>query len=338
MPDYPALTKSWHFNVNQVLPAQGTALACDQLVLFTIVQSLTTLGPHPWQVRGSSNAISASLLPLGAAGPGTGWASTADLVWSAAGAHSWIVLRQTGLGGAHSEILISLRVNSDQQIYVNWSQAAGFTGGSTTVDPTATDGWQVTNTSGLPNLGMGVDGTNRKYIVHVMMSDDGAVSRVFVMFNNACTGYWNFEVLQNPVSGWTIPAIVGVIGTNSGVNQLGQNLFYNNASGDYGVGNGPSYPVMQFFWSGEGVSSGLVLLTTVQTFANDLSGEWVMLPIGMWTQNVSYLRGRHGMLYDIWWGSTGLPFGQTYAGAAPQAYAQFGDMIFPWNGTVPVTS
>jgi|SRR5271166_1153643 len=338
MPDYPSLTKTWQYNVNQALPAQGTPLACDQLVLFTIVQSLTGFGLSPWQVRGSSNSVTASLLPVGAPGPGTGWTATTDLVWATPGAHSWIVLRQTGLGGTHSEILISLGLNSNQEILVTWSPSAGFTGGSTTVDPTATDGYQLTNTSFLTGLFMGVDGTNRSYVVHIMQSTDGAVTRVFIMYANICSGFWNFEVLQNPVAGWTLPVILGVIGTNSGTNQLVQANFYSNASGDFGVGNSPNPPIMQFDWTGEGVNAGSNLLTLVQTFANDLSGEWLMLPIGMYTQNVSYARGRHGMLFDIWWGSTGLTFGQQYAGAAPHAFTQFGDIIFPWNGTIAVTS
>src|SRR5580704_11112196 len=106
MPDYPTLDKSWQFNVNQALAAQGTALACAQNILYQIVVSMMGFASNPWQVRGCSTSTSSSLLALTAVGPGTGWGSASAVVFSSSSsvAHSWIVLRNTSLGSGYPEI------------------------------------------------------------------------------------------------------------------------------------------------------------------------------------------------------------------------------------------
>jgi hypothetical protein len=62
-----------------------------------------------------------------------------------------------------------------------------------------------------------------------------------------------------------------------------------------------------------------------------------MTPIGMFVSLglPPFYPGRHGMFFDLWWGCLGPPFGdgQTYAGAAAQAFVQLGPVIFPWDGS-----
>src|SRR4051812_33626557 len=103
----PTLAKSWQYNVNQAYNATGSFLTNNRNLLLGIKNSFIGFAQNPWQVRGSSNSVSASLLAVGAAGPGTDlWASTSNLVWASVGsAHSWIVLRQSQIASAF-EVLI----------------------------------------------------------------------------------------------------------------------------------------------------------------------------------------------------------------------------------------
>jgi hypothetical protein len=99
----PTLDKTggaaWQFNVNQDVGGYGVEHEDCADLLYKIKQALTTFGSVPWTVWGSCD---------GAGGFGNNdlndrW--TADstytkLKWAASGAHSWIVLEQSGLGGA----------------------------------------------------------------------------------------------------------------------------------------------------------------------------------------------------------------------------------------------
>src|SRR4051812_18235561 len=94
----PSLSKTWQFCVNQALAALGTALADNRRILRTNIKDIllgggtwtdssgSTITPAgAWQVRGSSDSTAASLLAVGAAGPGTDrWSSDGALVWAAA--------------------------------------------------------------------------------------------------------------------------------------------------------------------------------------------------------------------------------------------------------------
>ena len=345
MPDYPVIERTWE-QVELALAAQGSQLATEQNLVYQIVQALTNAGSFttPWQIRGSSNSVTASLLALGAAGPGTGWAAPASLVWAGGAApHSWIVLRKTTWGGAsagaHPEILISCNYGISDYLYVWFSPNAGFTGGSTTLDPTATDAVPLF-LGGTQYLTFGANGTNQAYTVDVFQTNDsadalGACTRVVIRWGTIASGFWSFETPKQPVTGWTYPVTSMILGTNTGVTPLVHGNLYQNISPTYGLSPLPvnGKTPLQFFWTGESIGTGL--LTTLLGAPNDLSGKYPMMPCGL---NVPASgsgaspssAGRLGMFFDIWWGVSTLPYAQQYAGAAPHAFTQFGELIFPW--------
>lgn len=334
MPDYPALDKSWNFNVNQALAAQGSTLACNQNLLYQWANTLIGLG---WQVRGSSNSVAFNLLALAAAGPGTGWSGPSSVVFGNAGSStpcSWIVLRNTALGPGHPEIMITgiNRYNGGStDFYV--SPSAGFTGGGVTVStlPTATDGFRPSS-GGLDNVGYGTVNLNTAYAMHGEASTDGQCTRVWVFQGGSFQQIWILDRHKNPVSGWTspwtfttyypatIPAISGV-------------------SPSYGMA--PNNLLMNFWWTGEGANGSLI--TTLYNAANDLNGEYPMVPIGLYAAPAvgsanPGRSGRHGMFYDLWWGVAALASGQTYGGAAPHAFVQVNTQIFPWSGAATMNT
>ena len=327
---YPTLDLTWQQLVISNA-AQGTALACSQALLLAIVNALIGFATQPHQVRGSSNSTSAALLAQSAAGPGTNyWSSSTNLVWAANSvAHSWIVLRQTGWGnGTYPEILISC-VAGSSGLTIRVSPSAGFTGGSATTDPTATDS-QVLSAGAL----WGVTGSNQAYVAYVWQDTTGKCTRVAVGTSTAMSGYFSWETAKNPVSGWTNPVYFGFLGNNASSSELTSLILF-HAIGPYQTVQGGN--LLDTWWSGEAAST-FGLLTASLLAPDDLSGSYPALPIGIFvapagTGGSTFDRGRHGMIYDLWWGTNGVTFATPYAGAGAHAFIQFGELIFPNNGT-----
>ena len=326
---YPTLDLTWQESVTSVA-AQGTALACSQVLLLTIVNALLGFASSPPQVRGSSNSTAASLLAVSATGPGTNnWTSSTNLVWAIAGtAHSWIVLRQAGWGnGTYPEIMISCVNGTTGLLTVRASPSAGFTGGSTTADPTATDSVPL-----LVNGSFGVTGSNQAYVASVWQDTTGKCTRIGIGVGAAAatSGYIAWETAKNPVSGWSNPVFFGAVGTNSSSNQLTSNNFLHNIGPWQTVINGN---LLDLFWTGESYGGG-TLVTTGLLAPNDLSSSYPAAPIGLFVTpggsgSSLFDRGRHGMIYDLWWGTSSVTNASPYAGAAAHAFVQFGECIFP---------
>jgi hypothetical protein len=324
---YPTLDLTWQESVTSVA-AQGTALACSQVLLLTIVNALLGFASAPPQVRGSSNSVSASLLAQSATGPGTNyWSLSTNLVWAANGtAHSWIVLRQAGWGnGTYPEVLISC-VSGSSTLTVRVSPSAGFAGGSATTDPTATDSQTLGS-----NASWGVTGSNQAYVASVWQDTTGKCTRIGIGTATATSGYIAWETAKNPVSGWTNPIVFGMIGTNSGANQLTSNGFWHNIGPWQTVVNGS---LVSLWWTSESCQPSVTLITTGLLAPNDLSGSYPAAPIGLFVVTAgsgasSVGRGRIGMFYDLWWGTSSVTNASPYAGATAHQYVQFGECIFP---------
>ena len=86
----------------------------------------------------------------------------------------------------------------------------------------------------------------------------------------------------------------------------------------------------------EGDASGLMHnRVNVGANANDLTSEWPMFPVGFACATTG-ARGIIGSVKDMWFGSSAVPNGDTYD-ASSLTFAQFGQVIVPWDGTnVPV--
>jgi len=347
----PTLSKTWQFAVNQSQAAQGSSQSCQRLLIYNLIQSLIGNAPtytnslgasitptHMWQVRGSSNGTSASLLALSASGPGTNYiTSPSNLIGNNNGsAHSWIVLRQTGLGGTYSEILITCNSAYSSydlsyiSVYVTPSQ--GFTGGSNTTDPTLpSDCVAILNTNNYGN-----DGTNRSYTLHVMTSSDGQCTRAIFCYGSDITGYMFVENAQSPISGWSAPNIFGSFKGTMGTNLTTRSNYYNSISALAYINGTAS---LMYFTGETCIGISPYLITDVYTGPNALSGNYPMLPIGVYSygyyNNYSGSKGRYGTMYDLWWGSSANATGTVYPGTTSADFSQFGELILPWNGSTP---
>ena len=319
----------WRFKVNVDLNSPGTGLACFQQLLYNIKESLisssgwtnssgsSVSASSPWTVIASSDGSTADATDL--------WDSTTDLNWAASGsAHSWIVLRQTGIHGSNFEICIDLDNSAANYhtitIVVSWG---GFTIGtpSTSNRPTATDeliirsqvAW-VTDTA-----------TTFDCSLHTLMTNDGEITRVVICVSGSPISQWHFEKPSSAVSGWSNPSIALVLARNS--------TTYANLN---------SAANLNFRYDGSNLTSYFTSLThrgvgsgTVLTIANDISSSWPLWPIRI-ARNI-FPVGIFGTIDDIWFGSSGLSDGDCYPGSGTvNQFIQLADLVYPWNQSTPL--
>lgn len=331
----PTVTKTWQYNVNQMMrTSTGTAaaryLADNRALLLAIKNGLIGFASSPWTVWGSSDGVG----NFGNNDANDRWAAAANLIWANAGTnHSWIVLKQTNIA-ANYQICIDLiptlvydRATIAVSMTAGFGAAGGGVNGSATARPTATDEivLQAASTFHQLSAGAAFDA-----VLHMMQSSDGQVTR-FLAYNSAGTMgfYAGFEKPQNPVTGWTVPAVAcwsRVPFTYANFNDV--------ATGYY---------TYQIASSGLYCTSEAYINTMVgenRAGINDISpSEFFLSDIGLACEATAggNRRGRHGKLFDAWWGSNQKQTGDTYPDSTARTLVQFSNIVVPWNGTVPRT-
>lgn len=312
----PSLAKTWQYSVNNAITSQGSAKLDNARALRLVKNALIGFASNPWTVRYSCNSTTA-----GTAGDAVDrWAADTDLVWvSTSGARSWIVLRQTGIA-SNFEVCIDLLTGSSSattggfQMVLAVSPSAGFTGGSTTARPTATDESTLWNKSQWTTLT-----TDLSTRYSVMQSSDGQCTRVWGSAGGSPTFSWIFDKPANTVTGWSNPSYSFA---SSGAPTIANLCGYNGVMRS-GTTNGSVAMGCE--------TAGTVILpndTTSGAVANEISGEWIMVPTGICC-NTTGIKGRHGTLQDLWLGSGSIATGDTYGTAQ---FVQIGGLILPWNG------
>lgn len=310
----PALVKTYQISkLNQTVTATGVILTTLQNVLYGIVQALTTFGSNPWVEVSSCDSTAT----------GTGkWSAANKLIWGS-GAHSWIVLKQTGLGGTGCQICIECITNFSWQITVAVSFGAGFTGGSTTARPTATD------EKVLISSGQWAPSADNNVVYHVLQSTDGAITRILVNNLNLTWMYCGFEVPANVVSGWSNPMIaVALGGGSSAANPTYANLSTSSPSWCRVSGTNYALNLTAEAFGGNA-------LPTTQNYPNDVTSDYPFYPIGVFSQTAP-ARGKLATMVDLWWGLSSNTTGDSYPQAAVSPnfqFAQFGGIIIPWDST-----
>ena len=338
----PTIQKTWEFAVNGLAltnNAQGSTQAHQDRreALLGIKQMLTNTGPHtgtfttPWTVVLSSDSATADA--------SDNWSDIADLVWrdedSTGTNFSWIVLRQTGISTTF-EVLLALEsdtVGDDgSQIYASVAQA-GYTGGTTNTAPTATDERELRNDDGtsLGYWGSGQDAANHTPAIryHAMMSSDGECTRVLLFINTINTGFWIFDVPDNPASGWTNPYVAMIYGQNNATTNVTSYEIWNEAATARGRFSGTDTTI---FFTSEGILNDGI---GERLKANQLDNTWIASEMGVASQTSTFT-GRMGTLFDLWWGAGFFAQEATarhYPEAGTKLYVQVKDIIFPWDGS-----
>ena len=314
----PTLSKTWQFNVNNQTTAQGTALADARKTLRGIKDAMIGFATNPWTVRYSCDSVTA-----GTAGDGVDrWSADTNLVWANAGtAHSWIVLRQTGIGTTY-ELLISCE-NSTPSNLTLLTSISGFSGGSKTARPTATDELTVASSVQWIN---GTDSSNRW---SVMQSTDGQCTRILVGYGGNFTTLIVLDKPNNPTTGWSTPNFSALYWNGGGLNTNTTGIFSTigpNARSRIGSVNGSVSLTI------EGIGNNFSTDTTIGNIANEVDSSWDMWPLGI-ACITSGARGRHGSLFDLWAVSTVRASGDMIPADGSNQFAVFGNFVLPWNGS-----
>jgi len=341
---FPALSKTWQVDANNVLGANNTNVIMWQMILNEIKNELKGFSTSPWTVQYSSNAgnngaAGAASGAAGAAGDlvdrwvvadqASGANSTNDVNCAAAGSrHSWTVLRQTGIASNY-ELCIDCSNSTGGLGTIVFSPSAGFTGGTATARPTATDETVVISNTTV----MTFPSANSRYIVHSWLSTDGQCTRVMVMTSGQSNPlYFQMDKVQSPSSGWTTPSIcVCVQGATATNLASGTNVKMRGGGGT---------PNFAGSFTEERWNNAARLATTalIGTAPNSFSLEWPVLPMGV-AANGATNSGRLGNIYDMWWCPVGVNPGDT-AGSdvTNRTHVAMNGCIFPWTGdsTVPL--
>lgn len=317
----PTPAKTWQIShVSNALSGNETA---DMDDFFNKVKNAAkAFGTNPLTVVGSSNGVSANL-------SGTDvLASLSDYVHnSPASNHSWIVLEK--VDGA--QICFDFNHTETNRMDIILSPSAGFSGGTITDRPTATDElvlWANDSWTGM--LGNGTSGGQARG--HVMLSTDGLCFRVLIANNGVVGGFLLVDKPGSPVTGWTNPEIGTFLGLGRNDNTSDTVLtvasWYGSAKfkARGPVATMPFYPTFES-------PGNFYTVATKRNAPNEISGEYPMQRVGLWHDDTVGQRGRHGFVFDLWFSNQVLQTGDTFPSGGTKEFIVFSDAVFVGDGT-----
>jgi len=314
----PTLSKSWVFTkVNQAIKEQFDYRDGARKQLYAIKDAIKSW--TGWTVKGSSDAVNAAMDGVDR------WTDYSKIIWDAN--FSWIVLEKPNAGGPGKdfEILIACATSpTTDNLYVHLSWA-GFAGGNISTRPTAVDTYQLLNNVVWRNTAAT---TGFDCVIHAISSSDGDVGRIFMLKNNVVILYAAFETANNPVTGWTHPyyAAWAALDTTFAIFTDTARLICYDA-------NAPAGWFANYLTCESHVNN-----TTPERvpYYNQFSGESPLYPVGA-ASTAANKRGRHGQLYDLWWGSPTRRVGDTYPDNGNGQFVDVGgNLVIPWNGSLYV--
>jgi hypothetical protein len=306
----PTLEKTWQFNVNQVTATSGVHETDVDTMILKLKNSLIGFASTPWTVVSSSNGVTF--------GASDFWSTIADLVHANSGAHSWIVLKQTGCGGqGNFQICLDLLSSSVNTYNIAFSLNAGFIGGSVSARPTASDESVNTGAAFAANI-------PEQNVLHVMQTSDGTSTRVIVASSGVVRCTWFIETQADCLASPNSAAFYVSSGVLTTVLTASAAFNGRNASLAY-----------QAYLTGEMAANTLICNLNAGA-QNQFVNAYQLCPIGLYSNTATKL-GRVGRLVDLWWGSSAIALGSTYPLTGDtREFVQFGAVVYPWNGSIPV--
>jgi hypothetical protein len=350
----PVLNRTWQFNVNNNVTGStvqdgGTTDGprYRKQLLMDIKEALVGFGTLPWTVTQSNGFNSGIVIAptVGSAGrPGDNFDPTdlTEIRWANTGVqHSWIVLENATLGMqiCLDQLCDPAEDGALMNVYIApvSTPFGSASAGTTTVRPISTLETQILswfNFDSFGSWGSGFrDAAPRRYGLHVMHSTDGIASRVVVMLNNNPVGFWLFDRIEEQTGTLTYPFVARVAQAND--DDLSSitvaHLFTNTRL--YGFSNAGAG--ISYYMGMPGNNSDIQIWENIADL-NTYDGRISLAPMCTACQNAGFV-GVHGVLYDIWYAT--IP-GYTGRGwpASTNALMQFGDGVFPWDGSIPLLS
>lgn len=314
---FPALSRPYAFNDFPTLPGNAEP---GRDALFEVFTSMITLGSNPWVVAYSSDGMTA-----GTSGDNINrWLVAANLIWNTS-AHSWVVLQN--VDGV--QVLFDLDFSNSAQHSMNmlFSNSGGFTGGTTTVRPTAPDEENMirlgTSTSWISG------GSFTDYRVWCHASDDGKIFRWNVILNSVMHAYGFIEEMRGAPTGAIRPyyASAGATSTTNDVTSP------TTTGGDVDLvlctaankPTGAGYLTCQ-------AANGAAPFSTA-SHNEEWSGETHLFTQGVWVPTSGGARGAKGSRFDAYW--TNDPPNVIGTGLEPgnRTLLSYGHWVYPHNNS-----
>lgn len=348
----PTIEKTWQKSLNNYAGTQGS-LNADARQMWRALKNQLLGSPgswtNPWTTYYSCNGTTA-----GSAGDVTDrWTADSNLNWSylSSGAtRSWYVFKNTAIGSNFQMLwALEYNVNSavgnyERFIYVSVSPSAGYTGGTTTVRPSATDEVTLLNPTDSNNHCWNANHTSSvAYRWNMWHTSDGIATHFIILYNNIVLARFQIGTVKNPTSGWASPTWWGsflIPNTNLGTSITATNEANRSGqvfSGNFARSRIAGINVTNGNYTGEG-STG-AQFNQLETFPNDIDLTYKFSPIGIFSPSIAGTRGHHGIIYDIWqagpaWSQTG----NTFPSDGSRQFTQFGCELYPWDGSLPLTA
>lgn len=260
------------------------------------------------------------------------WPDAESVRWKEAdNKFGWIVLKNTNLHavGNGFQVLIALNHDRANTIYGTLSFACegGYTAGSETVRPTATDEVVLLNDD-LWNPDAGVMFENSA--VNIWYPSDGTSFRLW--WGRSITGtslspVWFFERLVDTPAWLDKPVIVLMIKIDLASNVFGQTIGY----------PGRAYfccddlKGLGFALSLEASNAG-ALINHAACKVPDMGGRWPVFPISAVSTSL-LARGYLGRLTDLWAVPSTLAFGDYMPSTGGKEYVVINTLLMPNDGT-----
>lgn len=353
----PTKTKTWQFLWNNLTGSTG-AIATDASSLFyNLSVKLLALrnavdgsgnpsgGTAIFTCQGSSNGTTAGMDAVNR------WSSASQVNFTNNAYNSWIVLRNGGSGLTNPYYLLVVPYLATGIYYGYFAISySGFTGGSTTALPTATDlfvlaGNNVAAANTLTTQGVCVQPTTA-YIgkLHVIASIDGTSVRWAHSSNGITQMMYCVEQPTQTPSAWANPLVVfnngSVAYSASWTANCATTAALFTTSNCVSIRGNPNplaaspllpQPVVGFLTTE--YYNGATLAGT-ETLPNDLDGTWPLCNIGVASFSTIGYRGRLGIMADMWQGATNAGDLTTYPTDATRQLVQFQNLVWPNNGTI----
>lgn len=267
-----------------------------------------------------------------------------DFVWNTVGsAHSWYVIVHQNFFGVSDPLymLVDFTYSASSQrngaIGIYLSQA-GFTGGSTTARPTATDEHEVLAAGGTTG-GQGWQGsdanTHTACAVHFHMTDDGTKFRAEVMDGGECVARWDLFLVDDADTNWDRPVLMSVVSHDVEATEV--NTWGNawNTQSDGGTYHG--YDSVQGAFTTHAGNPGYGSLEQLHTqqVSSTFGGRIMPFPIPLRGDGVA-VNGPLTVIPDCWWAHDSPETGEHAEDSAGnlRRFALIGDFMQPWPGGV----
>lgn len=185
----PAHSKTWTYSFNNMLEMTTTATLSSQGNVWKIKEVLKALG---WTVIGSCNSTTAGMDGVDR------WVTSANVTFNGS-AHSWIVFSNSTLAQGAFYLLIDCNSGTPGYGTIRISDTVAFTGGSTTLAPTATGSGPLVNSAAIYSFA----NFNVQGILHGWMSSDLKVTYLAITYNGVVSTMVGIGALKNLCSGTT---------------------------------------------------------------------------------------------------------------------------------------